>query len=95
MYGDTVPRVQIPPSPPENKNGTLAVPFLFSGGELQGFESPFNSRSAASASEDAQRATASERPLDGFAAYWAANPSRQLTLAQKINPLRSESHLLN
>lgn len=38
----------------------------------------FDSRSGAAASEDAQRAQVSERPLDGFAAYWAANQSHPL-----------------
>ncbi len=35
----------------------------------------FDSRFREAASEDAQRALARERPLDGFAAYWAANQS--------------------
>jgi len=39
---------------------------------------PFDPRSGAAASEHAQRAYASERPLDGFAAYWAANKSHPL-----------------
>jgi hypothetical protein len=38
----------------------------------------FDSRSGAAASEDAQRANASERPLDGFATFRAANQSHPL-----------------
>jgi hypothetical protein len=47
-----------------------------------------SSRSGVAAREDAQGANASERPLNGFAAYWAANQSHPFRQNSKMEPWR-------